>query len=37
MSATEGLTVTTLDDKVVSLDSIIGGRKTVVVFLRHFG
>jgi hypothetical protein len=37
VSVSETLTVKTLDDEVISLDSIIEGRKTVLVFLRHFG
>lgn len=37
MSSGESLTVKTLDDEVVSLNSVIEGRKTVLVFLRHFG
>lgn len=37
MSSGESLTVKTLDDEVVSLNSVIEGKKTVLVFLRHFG
>lgn len=37
MDPSEILTVKTLDDEVVSLNSVIEGKKTVLVFLRHFG
>lgn len=30
-------TVKNLDDEVVELDHILGGKKTVLAFLRHFG
>lgn len=31
------VTVKNLDDEVVELHEITGGKKTVIVFLRHFG
>lgn len=37
MSPSESLMVKTLDEEMVSFNSVIDGQKTVVVFLRHFG
>ena len=31
------VTVKTLEDEVVDLESIIDGQTTVIAFLRHFG
>ena len=35
--AIDGVTVKTLDDKVVALADVVAGKPVVLSFLRHFG